>query len=190
MSGINTADDPRSMPDAMESEDDRGGRNSAAETFELAKGSGAIKLSTNHCQALVDENVGHVAIARSSHMTHAQIEVIASVERRRRWSTAEKERLVASSLEPGATVSAVARTAGIHPSQLYGWRRQLCSRPQPSTVFAAIRVAREPIAGALPGIGMIEVEVANGSRMRITGVVDPALLTAAIAALSAGGRRR
>jgi transposase len=35
-------------------------------------------------------------------MAKTQIEVITSVERRRRWSTAEKERLVAASLEPGA----------------------------------------------------------------------------------------
>ena len=40
------------------------------------------------------------------------IEVITSVERRRRWSTAEKERLVAASLETGASVSVVAREAG------------------------------------------------------------------------------
>ena len=36
------------------------------------------------------------------------IEVITSVERRRVWSAAEKERLVAASLEPGSSVSAVA----------------------------------------------------------------------------------
>jgi transposase-like protein len=54
-----------------------------------------------------------------------RVEVITSVERRRRWSAAEKEQLVAASLEPGASVSAIAREAGIHPGQLYGWRRQL-----------------------------------------------------------------
>ena len=42
-------------------------------------------------------------------MAKTQVEVIASVERRRRWSAAEKERLVAASLEPGAVVSALAR---------------------------------------------------------------------------------
>jgi transposase-like protein len=60
-------------------------------------------------------------------MTNSQVEVITSVERRRRWSAAEKERLVAASLQPGAIVSALAREAGLHPSQLYGWRRQLQS---------------------------------------------------------------
>jgi transposase len=60
------------------------------------------------------------------------IEVITSVERRGRWSAAEKERLGAASLEAGASVSAVAREAGMHPSQLYGWRRQLLRRSQPA----------------------------------------------------------
>ncbi|WP_208247300.1 transposase (plasmid) [Rhizobium sp. T1470] len=45
-----------------------------------------------------------------------QIEVITSVERRRRWSRAEKERLVAACLEPNASVSEIARSAGIHAS--------------------------------------------------------------------------
>jgi transposase len=48
-----------------------------------------------------------------------RIEVITSVLRRRRWSRAEKEKLVVASLEPDASVSTLAREAGIHPSQLY-----------------------------------------------------------------------
>jgi transposase len=113
------------------------------------------------------------------------IEVITSVERRRRWRAAEKERLVGASLESG--VSAVAREAGIHPSQLYGWRRQLLRRCPPEG-FAAVRIAAEPAPTGLPGV--IEVELANGSRLRITGAVDPATLTTTIATLVGGGRRR
>nr|WP_245452553.1 transposase [Bradyrhizobium forestalis] len=52
--------------------------------------------------------------------------MITSVERRRRWSQDEKERLVAASLEPGANVSEVARMAGLHVSQLFRWRKELC----------------------------------------------------------------
>jgi transposase len=115
------------------------------------------------------------------------IEVIASVERRRRWSAAEKKRLVAASLE--SSVSAVAWEAGIHPSQVYGWRRQLLRRSPPAG-FAAVRIAAEPAPSGLPACGLIEVELANGSRMRITGAVDPATLTATIATLAGGGRRR
>jgi transposase len=113
------------------------------------------------------------------------IEVITSVERRRRWSAAEKERLVSASLEAEASVSAVAREAGIHPSQLYGWRRQLLRRSQSAASFAAVRIAAEPA----PTGGLIEVEFSNGSRMRISGAIDPGTLTTTIAAL-AGGRRR
>jgi transposase len=118
------------------------------------------------------------------------IEVITSVERRRRWSAVEKERLVSASLEPSTSVSAVAREAGIHASQLYGWRRQLLRRSQAVASFAAVRIAAEPaLAGAAAG-GLIEVEFANGSRVRITGAIDPATLTTTIALLSGGGRRR
>lgn len=122
-------------------------------------------------------------------MTNTQIEVITSVERRRRWSAAEKERLVAASLEPGATVSEVARAAGIHRSQLYGWRRQRGVRRQAPRGFAAVRLAAEAGSLALPGAGVIEIEFAAGARMRITGAVDAASLTAAIALLSEGRRR-
>ena len=123
-------------------------------------------------------------------MNKGAIEVITSVQRRRRWSVAEKERLVAASLAPGAGVSAVAREAGIHPSQLYGWRRQLCPRTQAPATLAAVRVAADPGSAVQPGRGMIEVEFASGSRMRITGAVDPATLAAAVAALMSGVRPR
>src|SRR5258708_9841570 len=73
------------------------------------------------------------------HSTMTTVEVITSVERRRRWSRAEKQRLVAASLEPGASVSSIAREAGIHPSQLYGWRRRLHARQ--AIGFAAVPVA-------------------------------------------------
>ena len=55
-------------------------------------------------------------------MTMAQVEVLA-VERWRRWSRSEKERLVAASLEPGVSASEVARSEGIHVSQLFRCRQ-------------------------------------------------------------------
>jgi transposase len=120
-------------------------------------------------------------------MTNGRVEVITSVERRRRWSSAEKERLAAAALAPGASVSTIAREAGIHPSQLYGWRRQL--RAQLGTGFAPVRIASEAALVGVAGHGAIEIEFANGARMRITGAVDPAMLTAAIVALAAGRGR-
>jgi transposase len=44
-------------------------------------------------------------------MTKNQVEVITSVQRRRRWPISEKERIVAAALEPGAVASEVARAA-------------------------------------------------------------------------------
>jgi transposase len=120
-------------------------------------------------------------------MTNGRVEVITSVERRRRWSSAEKEQLVAASLESGASVSTVARAAGIHPSQLYGWRRQL--RAPRGIGFAPVQIAPGDSPGGLAGPSAIEIEFASGARMRVTGAVDPATLTAAVAALADGRRR-
>jgi transposase len=120
-------------------------------------------------------------------MTNERVEVITSVERRRRWRTTEKQQLVAASLEPGANVSAIAREAGIHPSQLYGWRRQLGA--QQGIGFAPVRIAAEVAAADLAGRGAIEIEFTTGARMRITGAVEAAMVTAAVAALAEGRRR-
>ena len=120
-------------------------------------------------------------------MTNSRVEVITSVERRRRWSPAEKRRLVMATLEPGANVSAIAREAGVHPSQLWGWRRQM--RTTAPVHFAPVRIAEEaPSIAAHAGAGTIEIEL-SGARLRITGAADAAALTAVLNAL-AGGRRR
>jgi len=120
-------------------------------------------------------------------MTHGRLEVITSVQRRRRWTAAEKERLVAASLEAGASVSALAREAGIHPSQLYGWRRQLCTGRASAPSFTAVRVAEARLAESsfCSASGVIEIELSLGARLRISGAVDTATLSAAIAALKA-----
>jgi transposase len=119
-------------------------------------------------------------------MTNGRVEVITSVERRRRWSVAEKRRLVAATLEPGASVSAVAREAGIHSSQLFGWRRQM--RAPAPTGFAPVQIAGEVRSTGSAGLGTIEIEFAARARMRISGAVDPATLTAVVAALTRGRR--
>lgn len=52
-----------------------------------------------------------------------RVEVLTSVQRRRRWTAAEKVRMVEETHEPGATVSLVARRHGVAPNQLFTWRR-------------------------------------------------------------------
>jgi transposase len=52
------------------------------------------------------------------------IEVLTEPERRRRRSVQEKVAIVQETLEPGATVSAVARRHGVNPNQVFAWRKQ------------------------------------------------------------------
>jgi transposase len=51
-----------------------------------------------------------------------RVEVITSMQRRRRWSAAEKVRLVEETMH---SVSYVARRAGVAPSLLFNWRRRM-----------------------------------------------------------------
>ena len=52
-----------------------------------------------------------------------RIEVITSVQRRRRWSADEKARIVQETYAPGMSVSLVARQHGVAPNQVFTWRR-------------------------------------------------------------------
>lgn len=124
-------------------------------------------------------------------MTMPRVEVITSVERRRRWSREEKERLVAESFEPGVTVSEVARAAGIHVSQLFRWRKQLCERVEPGPTPQLLPVEIVPQAppspmatdgtAAIPArrrrkSGIIEIELGNGRWVRVDRDVDTEVL--------------
>src|SRR4051794_6609073 len=55
-----------------------------------------------------------------------RLEVITGVGRR--WSDEDKARIVAESLDPATTASAVARRYGLQASQLFAWRQQLQRR--------------------------------------------------------------
>lgn len=54
-----------------------------------------------------------------------RVEVITSVQRRRRWTAAEKVRLVEEAVQPGSSVSFVARRYGLSPSLLFRWKRRM-----------------------------------------------------------------
>jgi transposase-like protein len=57
-------------------------------------------------------------------LTLAPLEGASSgVGRRRRWSNADKGRIVAESFAPGAAVSEVARRHEITPQHLFAWRK-------------------------------------------------------------------
>lgn len=53
----------------------------------------------------------------------ANVEIITDGGRRRRWSAADKLRIVEETLEDHASISIVARRNGVAPNLLYRWRR-------------------------------------------------------------------
>jgi transposase len=130
----------------------------------------------------------------------AQVERLEVVEtgRRRRWSEDEKLKIVLESLQAPRQVSATARRYGLSRSQLLQWRRSFRAEQKGAAeqqigfvpaVVAPESEAAMPAPAGLAGGGAIEIEFASGARMRITGVVDQATLTAAVAALAEGRRR-
>ena len=133
-----------------------------------------------------------------SHMRTAQVERLEVVEtgRRRRWSDAVKLKIVLESFEAPRLVSATARRHGISRSQLSQWRRSFrpkrkdVAEPQAGFVPAmVVAEPAEPVPANMAASGVIEIELASGVRMRITGAVDARTLSAAVAALAAGRPR-
>ena len=74
-----------------------------------------------------------------------------------RWTEEEKAWIVAESLDPATTVSAVARRYGLHASQLFVWRQRLAApaaREDPA--FVPVVIAEDGTAPAEP-IGRMEI---------------------------------
>ena len=52
-----------------------------------------------------------------------RVEVVTSVQRRRRWTPEQKLEIVKQTNEPGSYVSLVARQHGLTAAQLFQWRK-------------------------------------------------------------------
>lgn len=88
---------------------------------------------------------------RTFHMIEAVADRFEGAPRqlRRRWSDDFKARAVAEALEPGSSVSAIARRLDIHPSQLFGWRRAALDARQESTDPSGHKAVTSSAAGAI-----------------------------------------
>ena len=136
------------------------------------------------------------------------VEVITGRERRRRWSTSFKLRVVAELQEPGAQVRAVAARRAVCESLVFTWRRQVRegvltepelpvflsvqvfeasllspapavpSRPELPVVSAPSPVMPPAPAPPRPQAGLIEIELGDGRRLRVGADVNLAALSA------------
>ena len=52
--------------------------------------------------------------------------------KRRQWSKAFKRQVVAETVEPGASVSIVARRHDVNANQLFKWRREMAAEQSPA----------------------------------------------------------
>jgi len=131
-----------------------------------------------------------------------RIEVITRGERRRRWTTEQKQTIAAQSLAPGVSPTDVARQYGISSGQLYTWRQALLAA-QPAAVactnggFARVEVAtavtkaatrdpdvsEQPPQGEVQAAGLIEIVLPDGSCVRVDAQVDEQALRRVLAVL-------
>jgi len=119
-----------------------------------------------------------------------RVEIRSGVGRRRRWSDAEKGRIVAESFTPGAVVSEVARQHEISPQHLFAWRKaaragQLAlPAAETAAMFVPVMLAaRKPVA-AQPSRPSITIETA-GVVVRAECGVDVDWLAAVLRAMKA-----
>ena len=129
------------------------------------------------------------------------IEIITGRERRRRWSTEEKHRIVRESTEHGAVMRTVAARNGVCESLLYTWRRQMREgtlREIETPAFVPVRVF-ETSMNALSSAGesertssstrsparsdLIEIELGDGRHVRVGRDVNLAALRRVLTAL-------
>ena len=100
---------------------------------------------------------------RTFHMIEAVADRLEGAPRlRRRWSDEFKAQVVTEALEPGASVSAIARRIGIHPSQLFAWRRDARTERRHRSRHWSCEGVVASVAGAVIEITIGEVMVRVG----------------------------
>ena len=115
-----------------------------------------------------------------------------SKRRRRVRSEDEKRQIVGETLEPGASVSAVARRHGLNTNLLFTWRREmgrgvsaLADDPVsfvPAVISSAAATASAPSSPS--AAGQMEIVFTGGERVIVDRTVDGAALARVVKVLS------
>lgn len=120
-----------------------------------------------------------------SFMTQVEVLSVTDSGRRRRWSTAEKIRIVEESLSRPRMAASTARRYDISRTLLTRWRKDYrtgllgCG---PSTRFAPVMIAPEPepvqpeMTVAPASADTIEIVLVNGRRLTVSPTIDPVIL--------------
>jgi transposase len=116
---------------------------------------------------------------------------------RRRFRTkAERRQIVEETMQPGASVSRVARAHDVNANQVFHWRRQYRQGWFDETGKKSTGLVRVRIAGAVtrkaasvvsarataPAAGVIDIDLGH-ARVRIEGSADPGCVRAALEGL-------
>ena len=110
------------------------------------------------------------------------VTVLCGPERRRRWSSSEKARIVEASYGPGAVVADVARRHDVHPNLLDHWRRQAKRARDVGGGLKLLPVTVAASGNRAPASGSIEIELGS-VRVRVDAAVDEAALGRVLRAL-------
>ena len=106
---------------------------------------------------------------------------------RRRWSDAEKRRIVAESYQPGVSVSVVARRNDVNANLVFNWRRRFREQAGGAGGLVPVVVELPPLgaaAGDAPAAGRMEIALADGSRVIVDREVDGSALARVLAVLA------
>ena len=106
---------------------------------------------------------------------------VVNTGRRRRWSAAEKARIVEESLMGHRQAQATARRHDISTSLLFRWRREyragrLVEIDEACSLVPAFVVPEAPLQERRPAPGRMEIVVHGGQRVIVDAEVDAAAL--------------
>ena len=111
--------------------------------------------------------------------------------RRRTWSAGQKQRIIAESFAPGASVAEVARRHGLNSNMLFTWRRRerTVNDVGKTVNIVPVRVVEATptataTAAAPASMGRMEIVLVGGERILVGADVDATALARIIKALT------
>jgi transposase-like protein len=155
------------------------------------RGGGLSHMTSHMTKGAVPAPASHIPSTRST-----------PPGKRRRFSEADKRRIVEAADRPGASVSDVARRRGIAVRQLFRWKQELAPAAKTETTFLPVMLTDAPeqsteVSQSLPGPAPviversapgIEVELIGGRRVRFERDVDPETVYRLVSLLEGGAR--